>query len=299
MVGITELRAGGWRGVALAVGVCLASVSTARAQEEAAPAAPVDEGVEVEVEEAAPPGTPQVTPRYVVWRIKAGTGAGALAPRLERRLRREMTARLGGEVLSKAAQTGILLIRPELADCDGNLPCALEVGDALHIRFVVGGEAVAGKEASVTAWVIDLDTGKEVKRVQTRLEGEGEPAEQAAVAALADGLLQPPKLAEPKPAAVVAEDEGGGRPPVLGAAVLATSAVLGVLGVLTLGAGAGALGSAAMFQLVRQQTHTQRARVLSEGSLLAAGALVAVGLVLAGFAVPAAILGGVSMVLRP
>lgn len=247
------------------------------------------------------------TPRYVVWRIKAGTGAGAIAPRIERRLRREMEARLGPEMLSKAAQTGIILIRPELADCDANLPCALDVAEALHIRFVVGGEAEVTDQTRVTVWLVDLENRAESRRVTLPMKEAGEAGETALVHGLTEALLSPPKVAAvdaaqpptPVEKTVPADEPSSGGNPVL-AALLGTGAgVVGLVGLVVLGAGVVGLTSGGVFTYVRSAFHTRAARDAQFASFAVGGVLLGMGVLLALGALPLAALGGLAMVEAP
>lgn len=258
-------------------------------------------------EEPEPAPVPGVTPRYVVWRIKAGTGGGAIAPRLERKLRKEMETRLAGELLSKAAQAGIILIQPELADCDSNIPCALDVAEALHVRFVVGGEAVATGDTKVTVWLVDLDARAETRRVTLALEQPGDEGEATLVSKLAESLLAAPKVAAvddamkpaPAPAPAVAgdqaskneSDQASSGHPVLGGVVLAAGGVMAVMGVAALVGAAAGLASAGSFWWVQQQFHTRNAGTALLGSGITGGVLLVGAALLLVVAVPAAAAG--------
>jgi hypothetical protein len=273
-----------------------------------APAPAVDPAPAPAVDPAPAPAVDPVTlARYVVWRVKPGTGAGALAPRLERRVRKQLEDRLGSEVLSKAAQTGILLIRPELADCDGNLPCAVDVGEALHIRYVVGGEAEAGKPSTVTAWIVDVQAGGETRRATVTLAAEGEEAETAAAKELVEGLLAPPKLAAApppvapvQPAATPPQETPSRRSsPLLGLGVLGAAGLCAVLSVGAALASGSALSVALGFGWLRERHHTANAARGASGAVVSAGGLLAVAVVLAAAAVPTALMGVVVLVVRP
>jgi hypothetical protein len=237
--------------------------------------------------------------RYVVWRIKAGTGGGALAPRLERALRREMENRLGPEMLSKAAQTGIILVRPELADCDANLPCALDVAEALHIRFIIGGEAVSVAETTVTGWVIDRDRGAEVRRVSVKMEGQGKEAETAAVARLAEQLTMQERLGaaddERARASAPAQASGGGGVPVwrrmMGSGLTGVGALLGAVAVAVGVAGAAGLGMGITFAVLRSQYHTRAAQTAMLGTLVGGGAGLSLAVLFVVCALPMVALG--------
>ncbi|MBI5496255.1 MAG: hypothetical protein HY904_14625 [Deltaproteobacteria bacterium] len=290
------------------------AMAQAAAEEEAVPPGP--EAAEVpapeeapEAEEAPPPpeaapapGAP--APRFVVWRIKAGTGAGALAPRLERRLRREMETRLGSEMLSKAAQSGIILIRPELADCDANLPCALDVAEALNIRYVIGGEAEAALATNVTAWVVDKKHGAEVRRVSVPIEGTGEAAEVTAMARLVDALLaRQPRAGAAAEAVAPSHDQsaGGGSVPwrAVAMAALGSAGVTAAGGVVAVVGGLAAFCGMAGMLLVRQTFHTRQAFFGAVGTGVTGAAFAAVAVLALLVAVPLAGVGAWLLVRGP
>ena len=295
-------RSPGW-GVWVLLGVLW--TAPARAQEDTLPEGPsAAPTTEVPATEDPPATMPDanapnaVAPKYVVWRIKAGTGAGALAPRLERRLRKDMETQLGPLMLSKAAQTGIILIRPELADCDANMPCALDVAEALSVRFVVGGEAEASATPTVTGWVIDRERGAEVKRVTVPLEGTGEAAETTAVENLTRALMAlerveavDAKAAQATQAKAAASESGGWRSPLLGGALLAGAGATAAAALaVALGGGGGVVGALAL-AWVRSNYHTRRSTQAMLAAGMAGGILLGIGVVLLVAAAPLAGLG--------
>jgi hypothetical protein len=231
-------------------------------------------------------------PRYVVWRIKPGTAAGALAPRLERRLRTEMETRLRGEVLSKAAQTGIILIRPELADCDGGLPCALDVAEALSIRFVVGGEAeVVSGQARVTVWMIDLDRRAETRRAGFSGVLLDEEAERGVMGRLTAELLMPPSLAGLEQNSAVPVARSFNMRPVAGGVLVAAGAVAAALSALGGLLGGAVFLSGAGFAQLKARYHTQAAANAMVSTLVGGVLLCAGGAVLLAAALPLGAVG--------
>lgn len=251
----------------------------------------------------APPG---VAPRYVVWRIKPGTGAGAVAPRLERALRDHLEARMAKEMLSKAAQTGIILIRPELANCDANLPCALEVAEALNIRFVIGGEAVSTTTTTVTGWVIDKERAAEVRRATVTLAGPGKDAEAAAAQKLGDLLMATPameKVTRQQEAADEAQaqntQQAERRRAIrrgLGGVLVAAGGSVGLLAAAAATSGGVLMGTGAGLVGVRNQFHTRASLLGMSGALVLGGSSLAMAVLLAASAVPLAGLGALAFV---